>query len=121
MQPSLPLRHCHSTGGARCSSSDLRGALVTLRTTHRAAITTTAETGALLRAVEDYEGNDLTRIALRLLPHLFVRPNQGQLARFAPACATRAYQTQSRFLFAFLCSLYAIGAKFTAKLNGQST
>jgi integrase len=55
---------------------DLRGALITPREQHRAAITTAAEATALLRAVEDYEGSPLTRIALRLLPHLFVRPGE---------------------------------------------
>lgn len=56
--------------------SDLRGALVTARTNHRAAITTPTEAGGLLRALEDYDGNALTRIALRLLPHVFVRPGE---------------------------------------------
>ncbi|MDP3673873.1 MAG: tyrosine-type recombinase/integrase [Novosphingobium sp.] len=56
--------------------SDLRGALITPRTTHRAAITNPAEAGGLLRAIEDYDGNVLTRIALRLLPHVFVRPGE---------------------------------------------
>lgn len=63
--------------------SDLRGALVTPRTNHRAAITTAADAGALLRAVEDYEGNALTRIALRLLPHLFVRPGELRWAEWS--------------------------------------
>lgn len=56
--------------------SDLRGALITPRTTHRAAITNSAEAGGLLRAIEDYDGYTLTRIALRLLPHVFVRPGE---------------------------------------------
>lgn len=55
---------------------DLRGALVTPRENHRAAITTPTEAGALLRAIEDYDGSPLTRIALRLLPHVFVRPGE---------------------------------------------
>jgi integrase len=63
--------------------SDLRGALITPRTTHRAAITTPTEAGGLLRAVEDYDGNDLTRIALRLLPHLFVRPGELRWAEWS--------------------------------------
>lgn len=63
--------------------SDLRGALVAPRTNHRAAITTAAEAGALLRAVEDYDGNALTRIALRLLPHLFVRPGELRWAEWS--------------------------------------
>jgi integrase len=55
---------------------DLRGALITPREQHRAAITTADEATALLRAIEDYDGGPLTRIALRLLPHLFVRPGE---------------------------------------------
>jgi integrase len=56
--------------------ADLRGALITPRTNHRAAITTPTEAGGLLRAIEDYDGHPLSRIALRLLPHLFVRPGE---------------------------------------------
>ena len=56
--------------------ADLRGALITPRTNHRAAITTPADAGGLLRAIEDYDGHPLTGIALRLLPHLFVRPGE---------------------------------------------
>lgn len=63
--------------------ADLRGALVTPRTNHRAAITTPTEVGGLLRAIEDYDGNELTRIALRLLPHLFVRPGELRWAEWS--------------------------------------
>lgn len=63
--------------------TDLRGALVTARTNHRAAITTPKEAGALLRAIEDYEGNRLTRIALRLLPQVFVRPGELRWAEWS--------------------------------------
>lgn len=63
--------------------ADLRGALVSPRTDHRAAITTPAEAGGLLRAIEDYDGNELTRTALRLLPHLFVRPGELRWAEWS--------------------------------------
>lgn len=63
--------------------TDLRGALVTPRTNHRAAITTPTEAGGLLRAIDEYEGNDLTRIALRLLPHVFVRPGELRWAEWS--------------------------------------
>jgi hypothetical protein len=56
--------------------SDLRGALVTPKVVHRAAITTPKEAGALMRAIEEYDGDATSRIALRLLPHLFVRPGE---------------------------------------------
>jgi integrase len=56
--------------------ADLRGALITPKVIHRAAITTPKEAGALLRSIEDYEGDVQTRIAMRLLPHVFVRPGE---------------------------------------------
>ncbi len=57
-------------------SNDLRGALIAHRVTHRAAILKPTEAGALLRAIETFEGHDLTKTALRLLPHVFVRPGE---------------------------------------------
>ncbi|MGF7170555.1 integrase [Sphingobium xanthum] len=64
-------------------ATDLRGALVTPRTNHRAAITTPKEAGALLRAIETYDGFGLTRTALRLLPHVFVRPGELRCAEWS--------------------------------------
>lgn len=57
-------------------ASDLRGALITPKTTHRAAITTPIEAGALLRTIDTYDGYALTRTAMRLLAHVFVRPGE---------------------------------------------
>ncbi|MFM9977855.1 MAG: tyrosine-type recombinase/integrase [Sphingomonadaceae bacterium] len=57
-------------------SADLRGALISVKVTHRAAITTPAEVGALLRAIDAYEGYSVTLTALKLLPHVFVRPGE---------------------------------------------
>jgi integrase len=57
-------------------STDLRGALIAHRVTHRAAILRATEAGALLRSIEAFEGHSLTRTALRLLPHVFVRPGE---------------------------------------------
>ncbi len=57
-------------------SADLRGALISVKVTHRAAITTPVEVGALLRAIDDYEGHSVTLTALKLLPHVFVRPGE---------------------------------------------
>jgi hypothetical protein len=62
---------------ARCDrgvAADLRGALTTPRTTHHAAITDPQEVGILLKTMDTYTGQPVTRIALRLSPHLFVRP-----------------------------------------------
>ena len=60
-------------------AGDLRGALITPRVTHLAAITTPKAAGELLRAIDGYSGHEITAIALELSPHLFVRP--GELRR----------------------------------------
>jgi integrase len=57
-------------------AADLRGALIAPKAVHRAAITTPKGAGALLRAIETFEGHPNTRVALRLLPHVFVRPGE---------------------------------------------
>ncbi len=57
-------------------AADLRGALTAPKVKHHAAITTRKETGALLRAIEGYAGHEITAIALRLTPHVFVRPGE---------------------------------------------
>lgn len=71
-----------SARAGRDVAADLRGALVTPKTKHRAAITTANEAGGLLRAIDDYDGMPLTRTALRLLPHVFVRPGELRWAEF---------------------------------------
>lgn len=57
-------------------AADLRGALITPKVKHLAAITTPNEVGGLMRAIEGYTGHGITAIALRLSPHLFVRPGE---------------------------------------------
>jgi len=53
-----------ATGRAtRDISIDLRGALVTPKVNHRAAITEPSEVGALLRAIEGYNGQPMTKLA----------------------------------------------------------
>lgn len=64
---------------ARCDrdvAADLRGALTTPKTTHHAAITDPCEVGVLLKTMDGYTGQAVTRLALRLSPHLFVRPGE---------------------------------------------
>ena len=56
--------------------ADLKGALVTPKVEHRAAITNPQKVGALMRSIDDYDGDPIVRIALRLLPHIFVRPGE---------------------------------------------
>jgi integrase len=56
--------------------ADLRGALVTPKVVHRPAITEPRRVGALMRALGEYDGAPMVRVAVRLLPHLFVRPGE---------------------------------------------
>lgn len=70
-------RYAIATGRAdRDISADLRGAIVVPKVTHRAAIITPLEAGVLLRAIDAYSGYPVTHAALRLAPHVFVRPGE---------------------------------------------
>jgi integrase len=55
---------------------DLRGALTAPTVTHYAAITDARKAGELLRAIDDYEGSGITKLALQIAPHVFVRPGE---------------------------------------------
>jgi integrase len=57
---------------------DLRGALAKRKPKHHAAILEPKLVGDLLRAVDGYEGQGIpiTRIALQVSPHVFVRPGE---------------------------------------------
>lgn len=63
-------------------ATDLRGALIAPKPVHRAAITSAKEAGGLLRAIEAFEGHANTKTALRLLPHVFVRPGELRYAEW---------------------------------------
>lgn len=70
-------RYAIATGRAeRDPSSDLRGALTAPKVRHRAAITEPAAIGAILRAIEGYDGYPVVTAALRLAPLVFVRPGE---------------------------------------------
>lgn len=71
---------------ARCDrdvAADLRGALITPKTTHHAAIVDPPEVGILLKTIDGYTGQAVTRMAMRLSPHLFVRPGELRQAEWA--------------------------------------
>ncbi|MEI9905138.1 MAG: integrase arm-type DNA-binding domain-containing protein [Asticcacaulis sp.] len=51
-------------------------ALVSAKVTHHAALVDPKAVGGLLRAIEGYDGHVTTKLALRLAPHLFVRPGE---------------------------------------------
>jgi integrase len=67
----------------RDPAADLRGALTTPQVRHLPAITDAKQVGGLLRAMEGYTGHPITAIALRLTPHLFVRPGELRQAEWA--------------------------------------
>lgn len=68
-------RYAIATGRAeRDPSQDLRGALTAPVVKHRSTIVRPTEIGALLRAIEKFEGDETVKAALKLTPLLFVRP-----------------------------------------------
>ena len=62
---------------------DLRGALVSHKGKHHAAILKPKQAGELLRAIDGYEGNPVTQIGLQLSALLFVRPGELRHAEWA--------------------------------------
>jgi integrase len=54
----------------------LRGALIAPKVKHHAAIIDPVGVGALLRAIDGFAGQPVTVWALRLAPHVFVRPGE---------------------------------------------
>ena len=70
-------RYAIATGRAEHDlSAGLRDALTTPKVKHLAAITNTQEVGPLLRAIDGFSGHTVTKGALRLAPHVFVRPGE---------------------------------------------
>lgn len=71
------IRYAIATGRAENDpTAALRGALAPVQGRHHAAVTEPKAFGALLRAIDGYEGEPVTRAALRLLPLVFVRPGE---------------------------------------------
>lgn len=76
-------RYAVQTGRAKSDpASVLRGALISPKPKHYAAILDEAELGKFLRAVENYRGQPVTKLALRILPHVFLRPGELRLAKW---------------------------------------
>ena len=65
-----------TTRARRNIAADLQGALVSPVVKHHAAILDPKAVGGLLRAIDGFDGHPLTRWALQLAPHLFVRPGE---------------------------------------------
>lgn len=74
---SMVFRYAIATARLRSDPTrDLRGALTAPRVVHYGAITETKRVGELLRAIDGYEGHGLTKLAMQLAPHVFVRPGE---------------------------------------------
>lgn len=61
---------------------DLRGALINPTVTHYGAITDANQVGPLLRAIDGYKSQGMTDWALKLAPHVFVRPGELRTAQW---------------------------------------
>lgn len=76
----------YAVATARLSSDptrDLRGALTAPIGTHYGAIIDPVRVGELLRVIDGYEGQPITKLAMQLAPHVFVRPGELRHAEWA--------------------------------------
>jgi len=77
-------RYAIATGRARRDpAGDLRGALRPHKPKHHAAVVEPKAVGELLRAIDGYTGEPVTRAAIRLAPLVFVRPGELRRAEWA--------------------------------------
>jgi integrase len=77
-------RYAVATARASHNPADvLRGALTSPTVTNHAAILDPGGVGALLRALDGYEGMPETTLALKLAPHVFLRPSELRQAEWA--------------------------------------
>lgn len=76
-------RYAIATGRAtRNPVADLRDALIVKPVAHRATIVKPTAIGALLRAIDGYQGQPATKAALQLAPLLFLRPGELRQGRW---------------------------------------
>lgn len=77
-------RYAVVTGRAeRDPAADLKGALAPVKVRHFPSIQNPEAIGALLRAIDGYKGEPITRCALRIAPLVFVRPGELRHAEWA--------------------------------------
>ena len=70
-------RYAVATGRSETDpAAFLRGALVTPRTKHHAALLDPKAVGDLLRSIDAYSGHRVTRLAVQISPHLMARPGE---------------------------------------------
>ena len=76
-------RYAIATARARTNpAQDLRGALVAGKTHHHAAILDKANLSKLLKAIDQYSGQAVTLWALKISPHVFLRPGELRQAKW---------------------------------------
>jgi integrase len=76
-------RYAIATGRAKHDPTGaLRGALKPPQVAHHAALTDPAKVGALLRAIDGYDGHPATAAALKLAAFTFVRPGELRAAEW---------------------------------------
>lgn len=76
-------RHAIATARATVDPTiALRGAIATPKVKNRAAITDPVKFGALLRAIDGFDGKPTTRAALQLMALLFPRPGELRMAEW---------------------------------------
>lgn len=74
-------RYAVATGRAkRDVAADLRGALTSPKVRHHAAIIDAEGAGRIMRSIDGYTGQKLTRLGLTMLAHTFPRPGELRLA-----------------------------------------
>jgi len=74
---SMVFRYAVATTRLRSDPTrDLRGALTAPKVTNYAAVTEPERVGQLLRAIDGYEGMGMAKLAMRIAPHVFVRPGE---------------------------------------------
>lgn len=72
------------TGRLECDvASSLKGALSTVKNEHFAAITDTNNFKGLLIAIESFSGSKVVHAALKIAPHVFVRPGELRTAKWS--------------------------------------
>lgn len=71
-----------TTRAKRNVAADLQGALTSAKVKHHAAIIDPKGVGGLMRAIEGFDGHPTTIWALRLAPHVFVRPGELRMAEW---------------------------------------
>lgn len=86
----------HAVATARLTSDptrDLKGALLSPKVKHRAAILDPKKLGELLRAIDGYQGHYITKFALEMAPHVFLRPGELRQAQWSELDLEKAIWT----------------------------